>query len=117
MTGRTARRRGLRVTAHGTAAPDPRADLLAVEEPLEIRVGGQPLSVTIRTPGDDLDLTAGFLAAEGIVATPAELTTITMCRGVRAVLAHRLGGGREGGPAQSARPRCRLRPSAAGSGR
>jgi len=49
MTGRTARRRVLRVPAHGTAPPDPRADLLAVEEPLEIRVGGQPLSVTMRT--------------------------------------------------------------------
>ena len=50
MTGRTARRRVLRVSAPGTAPPDPRADLLAVEEPLEIRVGGQPLSVTMRTP-------------------------------------------------------------------
>lgn len=81
MAGRTARRRVLRVAAHGTAAPDPRADLLAVEEPLEIRVGGQPLSVTMRTPGDDLDLTAGFLAAEGIVAEPGELASITMCAG------------------------------------
>jgi FdhD protein len=55
--------------------------LLAVEEPLEIRVGGQPLSVTMRTPGDDLDLTAGFLAAEGIIAAPEDLTGITMCAG------------------------------------
>jgi formate dehydrogenase accessory protein FdhD len=81
MTGRTARRRVLRVSAPGPAAPDPRADLLAVEEPLEIRVGGQPLSVTMRTPGDDLDLTAGFLAAEGIISAPADLTEITMCAG------------------------------------
>ena len=81
MTGRTARRRVLRVPAAGTAPPDPRADLLAVEEPLEIRVGGQPLSVTMRTPGDDLDLTAGFLAAEGIIAGPADLARITMCAG------------------------------------
>lgn len=40
-----------------------RADLLAVEEPLEIRLNGAPLTVTMRTPGDDLDLAAGFLAA------------------------------------------------------
>jgi FdhD protein len=81
MTGRTARRRVLRVSAPGAAPPDPRADLLAVEEPLEIRVGGQPLSVTMRTPGDDLDLTAGFLAAEGIIAAPADVSEITMCAG------------------------------------
>ena len=81
MTGRTARRRVLRVSAPGTAPPDPRADLLAVEEPLEIRVGGQPLSVTMRTPGDDLDLTAGFLAAEGVIAGSADLAEITMCAG------------------------------------
>ena len=81
MTGRTARRRVLRVSAPGGVPPDPRADLLAVEEPLEIRVAGQPLSVTMRTPGDDLDLTAGFLAAEGIIAAPADLAGITMCAG------------------------------------
>ena len=51
MTGRTARRRVLRVTLPAGRAAGPRADLLAVEEPLEIRVGGQPLSVTMRTPG------------------------------------------------------------------
>src|SRR5207244_220424 len=72
MTGRTARRRVLRVQAgDGTAAGaarDPRADLLAVEEPLEIRLNGAPLPVTLRTPGDDLDLGAGVRAAEGGVA-------------------------------------------------
>ena len=66
MTGRTARRRVLRVQAGdggaAGAASDPRADLLAVEEPLEIRLHGDPLTVTMRTPGDDLDLAAGFLA-------------------------------------------------------
>jgi len=81
VTGRTARRRVLRVSVPGRTPPDARADLLAVEEPLEIRVAGQPLSVTMRTPGDDLDLTAGFLAAEGIIAGPAELAGITMCAG------------------------------------
>ena len=42
-------------------------DYLAAEEPLEIRIGEHPLSVTMRTPGDDLDLAAGFLLTEGIV--------------------------------------------------
>jgi FdhD protein len=40
-------------------------DAVAVEEPLEIRVDGQPLAVTMRTPGEDEELAAGFLAGEG----------------------------------------------------
>jgi FdhD protein len=83
MTGRTARRRVLRVQAgNGTSAPreaDPRADLLAVEEPLEIRLNGVPLTVTMRTPGDDIDLAAGFLAAEGVVTSPGDIAGIRMC--------------------------------------
>ena len=42
-------------------------DYLAAEEPLEIRIGEHPLSVTMRTPGDDLDLAAGFLLTEGLI--------------------------------------------------
>jgi FdhD protein len=42
-------------------------DYLAAEEPLEIRIGEHPLSVTMRTPGDDLELAAGFLLTEGLV--------------------------------------------------
>ena len=42
-------------------------DHLAVEEPLEIRLGGYPLSITMRTPGHDEDLVAGLLHAEGII--------------------------------------------------
>jgi FdhD protein len=61
------------------ALTDPRADLLAVEEPLEIRVGGQPLAVTMRTPGHDIDLAAGFLAAEGVIGSAADLSQIKMC--------------------------------------
>ncbi|MCK6506451.1 formate dehydrogenase accessory sulfurtransferase FdhD [Myxococcota bacterium] len=42
-------------------------DLVAVEEPLEVRLEGRPLAVTMRTPGHDLDLVAGFLLTEGVV--------------------------------------------------
>ena len=79
MTGRTARRRVLRVRVPAGPGEDARTDLLAVEEPLEIRVGGEPLAVTMRTPGDDIDLAAGFLASEGIIAAPSDVTLIKMC--------------------------------------
>src|ERR1039457_5067612 len=79
MTGRTARRRVLRVRIPAGPGEDARADLLAVEEPLEIRVGGEPLAVTMRTPGDDIDLAAGFLASEGVIASPSDVTLIKMC--------------------------------------
>ena len=42
-------------------------DLLAAEEPLEIRVDGTPMTVTMRTPGHDLELAAGFLLTEGVI--------------------------------------------------
>lgn len=48
-------------------------DYLAVEEPLEIRIGETPISVTMRTPGQDLELTAGFLFTEGIIASRSEI--------------------------------------------
>jgi len=44
------------------------ADRVAVEEPLEIRVGGAPLAVTMRTPGHDEELAIGFLLGEGLIA-------------------------------------------------
>jgi len=51
-------------------------DLVVVEEPLEIRVGDRPLSVTMRTPGDDFDLAVGFLFTEGLLRDPAEIESI-----------------------------------------
>lgn len=58
-------------------------DRVTVEEPLEIRVGGQTLAVTMRTPGNDFELAAGFLVAEGIVSRPEEILRIEHCREVR----------------------------------
>ena len=49
-------------------------DELAVEEPLEIRVGGRPIAVTMRTPGHDEELAIGFLRSEGIQAVAAAPT-------------------------------------------
>jgi len=77
MSGMTARRRVLRVPVSGAA--EHRADLLAVEEPLEIRVDGEPLTVTMRTPGDDIDLAAGFLFTEGLLRGLDEVREIRMC--------------------------------------
>jgi FdhD protein len=51
-------------------------DELAIEEPLEIRVDGQPLAVTMRTPGEDEELAAGFLAGEGLIAGQADVASI-----------------------------------------
>jgi FdhD protein len=51
-------------------------DAVVVEEPLEIRVGDKPVSVTLRTPGDDFDLAAGFLFTESIVAKRADVESI-----------------------------------------
>jgi FdhD protein len=45
-------------------------DAVAIEEPLEIRVDGEPLSVTMRTPGDDEELALGFLFGEGLIDGP-----------------------------------------------
>jgi FdhD protein len=59
-------------------------DLLAAEEPLEIRVGGTPLAVTMRTPGHDFDLAAGFLVSEGVVAAAGEVLATRYCAGATA---------------------------------
>ena len=58
-----------------------REDVLAVEEPLEIRLGELSFSVTMRTPGDDFDLVAGFLVSEGIIWTPEQLVSLRFCAG------------------------------------
>ncbi|MEV5574301.1 formate dehydrogenase accessory sulfurtransferase FdhD [Spirillospora sp. NPDC052269] len=76
--GRITVRRPVERLAVG-GARNRRADTLAVEEPLEIRVAGAPLTITMRTPGDDFDLVAGFLSAEGIVRSAGDIAAMRYC--------------------------------------
>jgi FdhD protein len=62
-----------RVTGKGTTRE---RDSVVVEEPLEIRVGERPVSVTLRTPGDDFDLAAGFLFTESILHEAADIESL-----------------------------------------
>lgn len=57
-------------------AVEMRADRVACEEPLEIQVNGEAVAVVMRTPGDDLELAAGFLITERIVASLAEIASL-----------------------------------------
>jgi len=61
------------------AGLQPTDDHLAVEEPLEIRIGDEPIAVTMRTPGHDEDLAAGFCLTEGIIEEPDELESVSPC--------------------------------------
>jgi FdhD protein len=80
----TDRRNVLRIEL--TSGSVRRPDTLAAEEPLEIRVGAagvrrSPLAVTMRTPGDDLDLAIGFLLGEGIIGAADDVSTAQLCAG------------------------------------
>lgn len=71
-----------RITTTGTR---PDVDVLAIEEPLEIRIQlpgvakHKAISITMRTPGDDFDLAAGFLFTEGIIQKPAQVKNVRYC--------------------------------------
>lgn len=58
-----------------------KVDLLAVEEPLELRLAGEAFTVTMRTPGHDFELVAGFLVAEGLIGRSEELRGLRYCAG------------------------------------
>src|SRR5882672_5219680 len=61
------------------AAGVPEDDEVAIEEPLEIRVAGDALSVTMRTPGADRELALGFLYAEGIIGSIDDVGSVAHC--------------------------------------
>lgn len=82
----TSRRRltRLRAAPDGTWSGAERADSLAVEEPLEIRLGlgaavPEPFTVTMRTPGHDLELALGFLVGEGVIGTGTDVVSARHC--------------------------------------
>ncbi len=75
----TTRRRITRITVGEPAAR--REDVLAVEEPLEVRVDGQQFSITMRTPGHDFELATGFLVSEGVVSSREDIAAIRYCAG------------------------------------
>ncbi|WP_035848435.1 formate dehydrogenase accessory sulfurtransferase FdhD [Kitasatospora azatica] len=81
MTRATARRPVVRLRG---AERGTRPDALAAEEPLEIRVGGEALTVTMRTPGQDFDLVAGFLVGEGLLHGGEQLAALRYCAGTDA---------------------------------
>jgi len=78
VAGATAKRRLIRIE---DATTQVRFDNVASEEPLEIRVDGSALAVTMRTPGNDFELTAGFLLTEGVVERAEQIRTLRYCVG------------------------------------
>jgi FdhD protein len=79
MGRRTQRRTVLRWSAQDGAVRRP--DVLAAEEPLEIRLDGESFTVTMRTPGDDVDLVLGFLVSEGVIRSAEDVRTAAYCSG------------------------------------
>ncbi len=58
-----------------------RVDALAAEEPLELRVNGKALAVTMRTPGQDVELAHGFLLSEGVIGAAEDVSVARFCEG------------------------------------
>jgi len=73
--------RSIAITRIKDARAEPCDDAIAVEEPLEIRVGGRSVAVVMRTPGHDRELAAGFLVSEGIVRGRDDVFDLVHCRG------------------------------------
>lgn len=71
--------REARRLAAGDTEPRRVEDGVAVEEPLEIRVAGEPVAVTMRTPGEDAHLAVGFLFSEGLLASIEDVGTLSHC--------------------------------------
>jgi len=75
----TGRRSVLRIDRYRAVT---RPDTLVAEDPLEIRVGGRALAVTMRTPGHDIDLAHGFLTTEGVITSAGDVAVARYCDGV-----------------------------------
>lgn len=73
----TARHNSVRFELSGDSRR--RIDTVAVEEPLEVRVGGEQLTVTMRTPGNDVELVHGFLLAEGVITQREDVLLARYC--------------------------------------
>ena len=69
----------VRVTRVGRLASGRAEDVAAIEEPLEVRLHGRPFAVIMRTPGADRELAAGFLLAEGVIRSAADLGAVEHC--------------------------------------
>ena len=78
MSRLTTRRPVLRITAEGRRRVQ---DVLAGEEPLELRVNGKSLAVTMRTPGQDVELAHGFLLSEGVIGSAGDVSVARFCEG------------------------------------
>ena len=78
--GRITVRRPVR-RIRGSEPPRRVVDTLAAEEPLEIRIAGTPLAVTMRTPGHDVELATGFLVSEGVIRTGSDVRAAIHCGG------------------------------------
>jgi FdhD protein len=74
----TARRRASHLTADTVTT---RPETLAVEEPLELRLNGAAITVTMRTPGSDVELAQGFLLTEGVIGRRDDIARVEYCRG------------------------------------
>ncbi len=61
------------------SSPESARDQLVVEEPLEIRLGDEPIVVVMRTPGDDMALALGFLFTEGVLRDPDQVLSVAYC--------------------------------------
>ena len=78
----TSRRRVAHLSAVGAeTSVTARFETVVVEEPLEIRINGSPVTVTMRTPGSDFELAQGFLLTEGVIHDRADVATVRYCRG------------------------------------
>jgi FdhD protein len=79
--GRVTSRR--RVTHRAGDAITQRPETVVVEEPLEIRVNGSAITVTMRTPGADFELAQGFLLTEGLITAREDVATVRYCAGAQ----------------------------------